>query len=63
MKNTDTMQEDMTNLMLSCEGLGLIKPALQAKADLEAGMCSIVEKFTAEHADKDIKMTYSLHYL
>ena len=37
MKNTDTMQEDMTNLMLSCEGLGLIKPALQAKADLEAG--------------------------
>ena len=30
MKNTDTMQEDMTSLMLSCEGLGLIKPALQA---------------------------------
>ena len=36
-KNTDTMPEEMTELMLSCEGLAPIRAALQAKADLEAG--------------------------
>ena len=32
-KNTDTMPEEMTSLLLAAEGLGFIKASLQAKAD------------------------------
>ena len=35
----------------------------EEQPDLEHDMATLVESFTAEHEDKDIKMTYSLHYL
>lgn len=33
MKNTDTLPAEMTELMLGCEGLGLLKEALQVRED------------------------------
>ena len=37
MKNTDTMPEEMSSLLLSCDGLGMIHEALQTKLDIQAG--------------------------
>tara|TARA_B110001452_G_scaffold259529_1_gene255994 strand:- start:241 stop:1161 length:921 start_codon:yes stop_codon:yes gene_type:complete len=36
-KNTDTMPAELNTLMMSCSGLDMVKPQLQAKLDLEAG--------------------------